>query len=165
MVVRLRRHLPLLAVAIFWLLSVLPLPAFASLEAGPGGAQEAFEGEAGRFAPTLAPKAGAGAHGNSRLSAKAQHGYEIVDTTTGEVVKTGVSGGARTASGGSVRASRQASAWNREAGQPGRYEPRVVKEVPEGAGARQKILDWEAENAVRLREAGQLNDPYKHRRP
>ena len=106
-----------------------------------------------------------GVHGNSRLSTRAQHGYEIVDTTTGQVVKTGVSGGRRTATGASARANSQANRWNREAGQPGRYEPQVVQEVPAGPGARQQILDWEAENAARLREAGQLNDPYKHRRP
>lgn len=114
------------------------------------------------------PKCGnaaGGVHGNSRLSTRAQHGYEIVDTTTGEVVKTGVSGGARTASGGSVRANRQANAWNREAGQAGRYEPRVVQEVPAGPGAREQILQWEAENAARLREAGQLRDPTRHTRP
>ena len=32
-------------------------------------------------------------------------------------------------------------------------------------GARQRILEWEAENAARLREAGQLRDPTKHVRP
>lgn len=106
-----------------------------------------------------------GIHGNSRLSTKAQHGYEIVDTTSGEVVKTGVSGGRRTATGGSARANSQANQWNREAGQPGRYEPRVVKEVPAGPGARQQILEWEAGNAAQLREAGQLRDPTKHVRP
>jgi hypothetical protein len=57
--IRLRRQLPLLAVAIFWLLSVVPVPvpALASLESWPEG-QEVFEGEVGRDAPTLAPKAG-----------------------------------------------------------------------------------------------------------
>lgn len=120
-------------------------------------------------APALRPgpstRAARGAHGNSRLSTRAQHGYEIVDTTTGEVVKTGVSGGRRTATGGSARANSQANRWNREAGQPGRYEPRVVQEVPAGPGARQQILQWEADNAARLREAGQLRDPTKHVRP
>ena len=106
-----------------------------------------------------------GAHGNSRLSTKAQHGYEIADATTGEVVKTGVSGGSRTATGGSARANSQANRWNREAGQPGRYEPRVVQEVPAGPGARQQVLDWEADNAARLREAGHLTDESKHVRP
>jgi|GEM_PF-5401514 len=51
----LRRHLPLLAAVLFWLLSVVAVPAFASIEAGPS-AQEAVEGEVGRIAPTLVPK-------------------------------------------------------------------------------------------------------------
>ena len=104
-------------------------------------------------------------NGNSLASRNAQHGYEIVDTTTGEVVKTGVSGGRRTQGGGSYRANRQANRWNREAGQPGRYVPRVVKEVPAGPGAREEILVWERENARRLREQGHLRDPEKHVRP
>ncbi|MEZ4264603.1 MAG: RHS repeat-associated core domain-containing protein, partial [Polyangiaceae bacterium] len=111
--------------------------------------------------PDAAPRV----HGNSTQSAKAQHGYEIVDTTTGDVVKTGVSGGRRTATGGSARANSQANRWNREAGEPGRYEPRVVKEVPAGAGSRQEILEWEAEHAAELRAAGHLRDPTKHKRP
>jgi hypothetical protein len=106
-----------------------------------------------------------GVQGNSLRSTNAQHGYEIVDTATGEVAKTGVSGGARTASGGSARANRQANKWNREAGQPGRYQPRVVEEVPAGPGARETILQWEAENAARLREAGHLTNPDLHTRP
>jgi hypothetical protein len=120
---------------------------------------------AGAMAPGGAAGAARGVHGNSRRSTRAQHGYEIVDTTTGEVVKTGVSGGRRTANGGSARANSQANRWNRASGQPGRYQPRVVQEVPAGPGARQQILDWEVENATRLREAGQLNNPYMHRRP
>jgi hypothetical protein len=53
--IRLRRHVPLLAAAIFWLLSVVVgAPAFASVESWPEG-QEAFEGAVGRDAPTLAP--------------------------------------------------------------------------------------------------------------
>lgn len=104
-------------------------------------------------------------HGNSKQSAAAQHGYEIVDTKTGEVVKTGVSGGAQTAAGGSVRGNKQANRWSREAGEPGRYKAEVKTNVPSGEGARKKILQWEAENAARLREAGQLNDPTKHVRP
>jgi hypothetical protein len=113
----------------------------------------------------LAPRQPKTINGNSLKSTKAQHGYEIVDTTTGKVVKTGVSGGKRTANGGSYRANRQANKWNKEAGTPGRYQPRVVQEVPEGPGAREAILEWEAENAQRLRDAGELNDPTKHSRP
>lgn len=124
----------------------------------------AVESPAPKVLPLRPATAGEVVHGNSRLSTRAQHGYEIVDTMNREVVKTGVSGGARTASG-SVRGNRQASAWNRAEGQPGRYEARVVQEVPAGPGARQQILQWEVENAARLREAGQLRDPTKHSRP
>ena len=115
--------------------------------------------------PGGAAGAARGVHGNSRRSTRAQHGYEIVDTTTGEVVKTGVSGGRRTANGGSARANSQANRWNRASGQPGRYEPRVVQEVPAGPGARQQILDWEVENATRLRESGHLSNESTHVRP
>ncbi len=38
-------------------------------------------------------------HGNSVESTKAQHAYDVVDTETGEVVKTGVSGGKEIAGG------------------------------------------------------------------
>ena len=32
-------------------------------------------------------------HGNSMLSTKAQHAYDVIDTDTGQIVKTGISGG------------------------------------------------------------------------
>jgi hypothetical protein len=41
----------------------------------------------------------------------------------------------------------------------------VVKEIPAGKGAREKNLQWEVQNAQRLREAGHLTDPTKHKRP
>jgi RHS repeat-associated protein len=104
-------------------------------------------------------------HGNSATSTRAQHGYEIVDTNTGQVVKVGVSGGPRTAAGGSRRADTQANRWNRGVDKPGLYEGRVVAEVPEGPGSRQAILDWERERSQELRDAGQLLDPTKHARP
>ncbi len=104
-------------------------------------------------------------HGNSADSPKAQIGYEITDTKNGEIVKTGVSGGARTADGGSVRANGQANQWNCQAGEPGRYRADVVKEVPTGPGARREALKWEEANAKRLKAEGQLTDPYKHRKP
>lgn len=104
-------------------------------------------------------------HGNDPNDKRAQHGYEIKDTKTGEVVKTGVSGGKRTVDGGSYRANSQANKWNNEAGEPGRYVGEVQKEVPAGPGARTKILEWEAKNAEQLRLKGQLTDPDKHVRP
>ncbi len=104
-------------------------------------------------------------YGNSRHSTKAQHGYEILDTKTGEIVKTGVSGGKRTATGGSRRANSQANRWNKESGEEGRYEPWVVKEISAGEGSRKGILEWEAKNAAELRRSGQLTDPTKHVKP
>jgi hypothetical protein len=105
-------------------------------------------------------------HGNFKGSSKAQHGYEITDTKTGKVVKTGVSGGKKTSDGnGSYRANNQVNRWNREANNSGRYKARIVKEIPAGQGAREKILNWEAKNAAKLRKKGHLNDPTKHSRP
>ena len=51
-------------------------------------------------------------HGNSKLSTKAQHAYDIINTKTGETVKTGVSGGS-IRNGKSVRAETQVRKWNR----------------------------------------------------
>jgi RHS repeat-associated protein len=103
-------------------------------------------------------------NGNSKSSTKAQHGYEIVDTKTGKVAKTGVSGGKLNKNGSSKRANGQANKWNKEAGNKGRYEPKVVKKVPSGAGARKDILEWEVQNADRLRLKDEL-DPTRHMRP
>lgn len=101
-------------------------------------------------------------NGNSKLSTNAQHLYEIVNTKTGQVVKTGVSGG-KIVNGESVRAATQVRRWNRVEG-VGKYAARIVKRVPEGPGSRAKILKAERANASKLRAAGQL-DPLKHRRP
>ena len=107
--------------------------------------------------------------GNSKASRKKQHGYEIVDTHTGKVAKTGVSGGrikwdAKNKKWQSSRANRQANKWNKEPGNTGRYQTRVVKHVKAGPGARYKILQWEKRNATRLRNMGQL-DPMRHKIP
>ena len=101
-------------------------------------------------------------NGNSKQSTKAQHGYEIVDTKTGKVSKTGVSGSKLNQNGTSSRANSQANKWNKEPGNAGRYEARVVKQIPEGPGARQDILKWEQQNAARLRRE---LDPARHSRP
>lgn len=102
-------------------------------------------------------------NGNSKLSTKAQHLYEIVNTETKEVVKTGVSGG-KIVNGESVRAATQVRRWNRVEG-AGKYAQRIVKQIPQGPGARAKILEAERQNAARLRELGQLRDRTKHHRP
>ena len=101
-------------------------------------------------------------HGNSKTSTKAQHGYEIYDTREGEVCKTGISGCKLNKDGTSPRANSQASKWNKEPGNEGRYEARMVETFPEGPGARQKALDWEEKNAEKHR----LDlDPKRHQRP
>jgi RHS repeat-associated protein len=102
-------------------------------------------------------------NGNARTSTKAQHGYEIVDTTSaGSVVKTGVSGGRIRLDGKSARAETQVRKWNSEPGNANRYESRTVKHEPAGVGARENILKWEAQNANLHRST---LDPLRHHRP
>lgn len=103
-------------------------------------------------------------HGNSKNSVNAQHGYEIFNQETGEVVKTGVSGGKMTKSGDSYRANRQVNKWNKKEGE-GKYAARVVYQNGGGTGARRKALEWEAKNAEFWRNEGHLTDPKKHSRP
>ena len=104
-------------------------------------------------------------HGNSRLSKKAQHAYDIVDKNTKEVVKTGISGGKkRLKDGKSQRAESQVRKWNKEAGTD-QYESVITHEEPSGKGARSKILHYEKEHADKLRQQGHLNDIRKHQRP
>ena len=99
-------------------------------------------------------------HGNSKKSEKAQHVYEIFNTETGEVVKTGISGG-KTKAGKSVRATRQVNAWNKKEGK-GKYDSRIVVEIPAGPGARETALKLEKENANKHKKT---LDPNKHKRP
>ncbi|MFT2112716.1 hypothetical protein [Marinomonas sp. 2405UD68-3] len=65
----------------------------------------------------------------ARSQGLANDGYEIVDTKTDNVAKTGVSGGQLNQNGSSRRANSQANRWNKELGNEGRYVPRVVKQV------------------------------------
>jgi len=89
-------------------------------------------------------------HGNSKLSKKPQHGYEIYDLETGDVVKTGISGQKLNQNGTSPRANRQVNAFNKAAGRP-QYGARVVTEnMPDRITA----LDWERQNALRLFNEG-----------
>jgi RHS repeat-associated protein len=104
-------------------------------------------------------------HGNSATSTARQHGYEIVDTWTGEVVKTGVSGAPLNRSGTSPRANSQVNRWNREPGNANRYEARVVVETLPGPDPRAWILSWESDHSDWLRSQGQLRDPTRHQRP
>ncbi len=99
-----------------------------------------------------------GVNGNSLASKKLQHGYEVFKTSDGDVVKTGVSGQPLRKSGASPRATPQVNKWNRAEG-PGTYDARVVTQQPD----RQAVIQWERQNAARLRQAG--NSMSKHERP
>ena len=89
-------------------------------------------------------------HGNSKLSTKPQHGYEIYNKETGEVVKTGISGQKLNKNGTSPRTNRQVNKFNKEMGRE-LYEAEVViKDMPNRAAA----LEWEQANTDRLWEKG-----------
>jgi hypothetical protein len=98
-------------------------------------------------------------HGNSAASTKTQHGYEISETKTGDVVKTGISGQPLNANGTSPRANSQVNDWNRNAGYIKYKAEVVVQNMP----SRQVALYWERYNAARLFELG--NSLSKHIRP
>jgi hypothetical protein len=98
-------------------------------------------------------------HGNSKLSEKAQHVYEIRNNKTGEVVKTGVSQGKISKEGKSYRAERQRRKWGKD-----NFDTTIIAEIPAGPGARQKALDIEASNARGLRPENLINPDY-HVRP
>lgn len=102
-------------------------------------------------------------HGNSAEATGAQHAYDIEDTRTGKVVKTGVSGGKETAGGLSVRAEKQVRALNKA--NPGRFKSAITHRIPAGSGARRSILDYERARATALRAAGHLRDINLHVRP
>ena len=103
-------------------------------------------------------------NGNSKASKKAQHLYEVFDQSTGEVVKTGISGGKITKKGKSYRANKQVNKWNKAEGKD-KYNSRIVDKEPAGPGARQRILNKERKNASKLQKEGHLKDPQKHVRP
>jgi RHS repeat-associated protein len=88
-------------------------------------------------------------HGNSAASAKPQHRYEIVDTKTGGVHKTGVSGQKINQDGSSPRANRQVNQMNKS--EAGRYRA-DVKET--GIPGRAAALEREKAATRELREQG-----------
>ncbi|MBE6226687.1 MAG: hypothetical protein E7121_06320 [Bacteroidales bacterium] len=100
-------------------------------------------------------------HGNSKSSTKAQHAYDIIDTESNTVVKTGVSGGRIRKDGKSSRAEQQVRKWNREENTT-KYESNITHIEPDGEGAREKIYNYEKQRAKQLKN--QL-DKHKHIRP
>jgi RHS repeat-associated protein len=98
-------------------------------------------------------------HGNSRVSRRPQHTYEIFETTSGDVVKNGLSGQPLNQNGTSPRANTQVSKFNRLEG-ASTYDARVTAS---GIPGRQKGLECEADQSQQLRDAG--NSMSKHQRP
>ena len=78
-------------------------------------------------------------------------------------MKTGVSSGRIRSDGKSYRAEQQVRKWNKEAGYE-KYESEITYKVPEGPGARDKILKYEQDRANKLRKAKEL-DENRHKRP
>ena len=65
-------------------------------------------------------------HGNSHLSNRANHVYEIVDTRTGQVHKYGISGGRIRQDGASSRAEKQVRELNNAVGS-NVYRSRIIR--------------------------------------
>ena len=120
----------------------------------PGGAGAAIKAVRGTRALNQVDNAGDAArsavHGNSKLSTKPQHRYEIYNTETGEVVKTGISGKPLNKDGTSLRANTQVNALNRQEGS-GTYSARVVETDLPG---RQAALEAEKAATNRLKDEG-----------
>jgi uncharacterized protein RhaS with RHS repeats len=100
-----------------------------------------------------------GLHGNSKASPALQHRYEITESASGDVVKTGISGKALNANGTSRRANPQANALNKAEGQ-GAYSASVKEKNLPG---RQAGLDAEQAATTRLNAEG--NSLRLQRRP
>ena len=102
-----------------------------------------------------AAQAGNRVHGNSGESLVPQHRYEIADTRTGDVVKTGISGQPLNKNLSSPRANRQVNALNREAGADA-FEVKVREtDIPGRAAAKtaeQHATDALAAGGNSLRE-------------
>lgn len=149
-----RRKLPVLLLALIILLQVFVPAVYAASK------NEAISSTPPFCSLDTTPEgAGKVVHGNSKLSTKTQHGYEIFEKETGDVVKTGISGRPLNKNGTSSRANSQVNSFNNAAGSD-KYGARVV--APSIPG-RQAALDWELNNAMRL--WGEGNSMGKHLRP
>ena len=102
-------------------------------------------------------------HGNSASSTNEQHGYYIIDTDTGKRVKVGVSGQPLKSNGSSPRAQSQVDKLNEQFKEE-KFTHEVVKKVPSGENARKEILEWEKQEAEKLRKNNEI-DPKIHQKP
>lgn len=98
-------------------------------------------------------------HGNSKSSTKIQHGYEIYNVETEDVVKTGISGQPLNKNGTSSRANVQVNKLNKAAGRP-MFDARIVETGMENRGV---ALEWEVQNSMKLWNEG--NSMFIHKRP
>ena len=90
--------------------------------------------------------------------------YDIFNKETNTIVKTGVSGGKIRKDGKSYRAEQQVRKWNKEKGGDV-FESVITDKIPEGKGARDKILLIEKAKAKKYRDQGLLKDKYYHKIP
>ena len=104
-----------------------------------------------------------GIHGNSRMSEKAQHAYDVIEIETGKHVKTGVSSGKIRKDGKSYRAEQQVRKWNKEEGYE-KYESEITHKEQSGEGARDRILEYEKARAKALKDLKEI-DENRHKRP
>jgi RHS repeat-associated protein len=102
-------------------------------------------------------------HGNSKLSQKAQHGYEIFNKKTGDVLEYGISGQKRSANqvstGGSPRIDQKIRT---------KYpnDPDIGGRVIDGnLGNRQSALDWEKGKVDAFKKANNGQSPPNQKRP
>jgi hypothetical protein len=96
-------------------------------------------------------------HGNSKASTRPQHGYEIYELDSGNVVKTGISGQPLNQNGTSPRANQQVNAFNRDAGETVYGARVVVSNMPDRVTA----LQWERNNARQLWRNGNTMERHK----
>ena len=141
---------------------VAPIPVGGAIALA--GATEAAHGlmMTSKATGNLAKNANSEPNGNSKSSTKPQHNYDIKDTETGKVVKTGLSGGKETKTGNSYRGTSQANKWNKQEKAPGKYRSEITNRIKGGKGAREKGLDYEKNRATQVRPE---LDPSKHKRP
>lgn len=102
-------------------------------------------------------------HGNSKLSQKAQHGYEIFNKKTGDVLEYGISGQKRSANqmstGGSPRIDQKVRT---------KYgnDPDVGGRVIDGnLGNRQQAIDWEKGKVQEFRNNNNNQKPSRQIKP
>jgi len=100
-------------------------------------------------------------HGNSKKSTKVQHGYEIYNVETNDVVKTGISGQPLNKNGTSPRANSQVNKLNKAVGTNLFGARVVVSDLP----SRQAALNWERLNTQRLFDAGHSLSIHKLPKP